>query len=95
MVIPQEVREIINQLHKKVDQIEEDRMKDKEEAKKCRDQDKEKTKNLEELVEGMVKKMTAWKQELDVFNVGVSDVSPVSDKGVPEQILTYLISCCY
>jgi tRNA A37 N6-isopentenylltransferase MiaA len=68
MVIPQEVREIINQLQKKVDQIEEDRMKDKEEAKKCRDQDKKKTKKLEELVEGMVKKMTAWKQELDVFN---------------------------
>jgi hypothetical protein len=52
MVIPQEVREIINQLQKKVDQIEEDRMKDKEEAKKCKDQDKEKIKKLEELIGG-------------------------------------------
>jgi hypothetical protein len=103
-----------HQLQKKVDQIEEKRMKDKEEAKKYRDQDKEKIEKLEELVGGMVKKMTAWKQELDVFNkrskdakffseaardhtaqvetVGVSDVPPVSDKGVPVQIISYLIS---
>jgi hypothetical protein len=31
--------------------------------------------------------------EVKLNIVGVSDVSPVSDKGVPEQILTYLISC--
>ena len=42
MVIPQEVREIINQLQKKVDQIEKNRMKDTEETKKYRDQTNEK-----------------------------------------------------
>jgi hypothetical protein len=42
MVVPQEVREITNELQKKVDQIEENRMKDTEETKKYRDQTNEK-----------------------------------------------------
>jgi hypothetical protein len=79
MVIPQEVREIINQLQKKVDQIKKDKMKDKEKAKKYRDQDKEKIEKLEELVGEMVKKMTAWKQELDVFNKRSKDAKIFSE----------------
>lgn len=67
-IIPKEIREALNQLQERMNKMEEEKKKDSEEAKKQQDQADKKVKDLEDLVGNMVKKMTAWKQELDVFN---------------------------